>query len=737
VEFLNDLNEAQRAAVISVDGAQMVIAGAGSGKTRVLTYRLAFILDQGLAYPQELLSLTFTNKAAREMKERIFKIVGPEGKSVVMGTFHSIFSRILRVEAEKIGYTSAYTIYDSDDSQRLIKKIVKEKGLDDKVYKPRAISNIISGAKNSLITPKEFREEAIDDFNQKVGDIFQQYELSLLQGNSMDFDDLLIKSIYLFRTLPDVLYKYQHRFKYIMVDEYQDTNKAQYLLTKMLAAVYENICVVGDDAQSIYAFRGANIENILNFQRDYPEVQVFKLEQNYRSTQNIVNAANSVIARNKNQIPKKVFTRNEEGELIHLIQSNSEQDEAKRVSSMLREQKQLYNFFNKDFAILYRTNAQSRAIEDEMRRAGLKYKIFGGLSFYQRKEIKDVVAYMRLAINPKDGQALLRIINYPARGIGKTSLDKITVYAAQHGYTMWEAMNRIEETGMSKRIIHAITNFVLMIKSYGIMAQKHNAFEVAGHIAKHSGILKDLHSENTIEGLGRWENVQELLNAAQAFVEEPGIDDHSLESFLADISLFTSQDENLEDTDYVTLMTMHSAKGLEFNSIFLVGMEENLFPSSMSMESRADLEEERRLFYVAVTRAKKRLTLSFAKSRYKFGQLQFNEPSRFLDEIDEKYLKRPQRPALREVKSAIPSVQSAAPRRKNLSPISRAVVGTPGFQAADPAKIIAGVQVYHQKFGKGKVLNVEGLGPNRKATVFFKEKGQRVLLLKYAKLQIV
>ncbi|RMG21740.1 MAG: ATP-dependent DNA helicase [Bacteroidetes bacterium] len=738
MEFLNDLNEAQRAAVTHIEGPQMVIAGAGSGKTRVLTYRLAFILDQGLAYPQELLALTFTNKAAREMKDRIFRLVGPEGKSVVMGTFHSIFSRILRVEAEKIGYTSSYTIYDSDDSQRLVKKIVKEKGLDDKIFKPRVIAHGISGAKNRLISPKQFKEHAIDDFNQRVGEIYHLYELSLRKANAMDFDDLLVKSIYLFQTLPDVLYKYQHRFKYIMVDEYQDTNHAQYLLTKMLAAVHENICVVGDDAQSIYAFRGANIQNILNFQKDYPDVKVFKLEQNYRSTQNIVNAANSVIARNKDQIQKKVFTLNEEGELIHLVESSSEQEEARRVSSMIREQKQLYNFFNRDFAVLYRTNAQSRAIEDEMRRSGLKYKVFGGLSFYQRKEIKDVVAYMRLAINPLDDQALLRVINYPKRGIGKTTIDKLTVYAGKRGLSLWQTLEEAELVGLNKRTTTLLKNFATMIKSYGVLAQKRDAYEVASHIAKHSGILKDLHSENTIEGLGRWENVQELLNAAQGFVESPEQEEVSLESFLADISLFTSQDENPEDDDYVTLMTIHSAKGLEFESVFLVGMEENLFPSALSMESRADLEEERRLFYVAVTRAKKRLTLSYAKSRYRFGQLQFNEPSRFLDEIDEQYLKRPERPALREVRSPIPAERRAAPRQGKLRPLSRAIAGgNDSFQPADPTQIQAGLQVYHQKFGKGKVLNVEGEGPNRKATVHFQQKGQRVLLLKYARLKII
>ncbi|MEZ4777530.1 MAG: 3'-5' exonuclease [Bacteroidia bacterium] len=740
MEFLDELNEAQREAVMSVEGPQLVIAGAGSGKTRVLTYRLAFILSQGLADPQELLALTFTNKAAKEMKDRILRLIGPEAKSLIMGTFHSIFSRLLRVEAEKLGYTNSFTIYDSDDSLRLIKTILKEKGLNDKVYKPSVIRHAISTAKSRLVTPSEYIELATDEFNQTVAQIFSVYTQRLFKANAMDFDDLLLKPIELFDKFPDILYKYQHRFKFIMVDEYQDTNLAQYLLTKKLSAVHENICVVGDDAQSIYAFRGANIQNILNLKKDYPDLKVYKLEQNYRSTQNIVNAANSVISRNKDQIQKKVFTENAEGEKIHLVETTSEQEEARQVSGMIREQKQVLNFFNKDFAILYRTNAQSRAMEDELRRTGLHYRVFGGLSFYQRKEIKDVVAYLRLAINPRDEQALDRIINYPTRGIGKTSLERLTVFADQHNLTLWESLEQVVHSGLNGRVVSIIQDFVTMIRSFGVIAKNGDAYEAASHIAKNSGILKELHAENTTEGLTRWENVQELLNAAQAFTENPDQDNVSLENFLADISLFTDQDQKDDNDDYITLMTIHAAKGLEFKSVFLVGMEENLFPSSLSIETRADLEEERRLFYVAVTRAEQRLTLSYARSRYKFGTLQFNEPSRFIDEVDPKFIIRPYQITARREVSGRGAVQSRETvSRRPLQPLTRATVGheKEEFPLADPKQIVPGVQVVHEKFGKGKVLTVEGEGVNKKATVFFDQKGQRVLLLKYARLQVV
>lgn len=735
MEFLDQLNESQKAAVLAVEGPVMVIAGAGSGKTRVLTFRLAFILYQGLAYPQECLALTFTNKAAREMKERIFKLIGSEAKSLQMGTFHSIFSRILRIEAERIGYTSSYTINDSDDSLRLIKALLKEKRLDDKIFKPRIVANAISSAKNRILTPIEFKELAVDDFQLKIADIYKLYEERCFRSNVMDFDDLLMKPIQLFRGHPDILHKYQHRFKYILVDEYQDTNHAQYVLTKMLAAVHENICVVGDDAQSIYAFRGADIQNILNFKQDYASTKVYKLEQNYRSTQNIVNAANSLIAKNQSQIPKKVFTENEKGSLITIIEALSEQDEAKRVSSIIREQKQLYNFFNKDFAILYRTNSQSRAVEDALRRSGLKYKVFGGLSFYQRKEIKDLVAYLRLAINPRDDQALTRILNYPTRGIGKTSQERLIVYADQMNTSMWEALKRVDQSGLSTRIVKVVRDFTTMIESFMVMAQNQNAYQAANYIAKHSGILKILHADAE-DGLGRWENVQELLNAAQEFSEDPDLDDNSLESFLADIALFTDQDQDDANKDVITLMTIHSAKGLEFPSVFIVGMEENLFPSSMSLETRWDLEEERRLFYVAITRAKKMLSLLYARSRYRFGNLQYNEPSRFLDEIEGEFVQRNKQAFGKSQRPSVSTNGSRPTAGRKLRPLKQNNSSSVAFEAAAPEDIVEGIKVYHPRFGDGEVNFVEGEGANRKATVTFKNKGKRILLLKYAKLQI-
>ncbi|TAE48778.1 MAG: ATP-dependent DNA helicase, partial [Bacteroidetes bacterium] len=719
MEFLKDLNEAQREAVTSLEGPHLVIAGAGSGKTRVLTYRLAFILSQGLADPQELLALTFTNKAAAEMKERIFHLIGVEGKSIVMGTFHSIFSRILRIEAERIGFTRSFTIYDADDSQKQVRDILKEQKLDDKVYKPKVISHAISSAKNKLITPKEYLEFATDDFNLKVAEIFQLYENRLFKSNAMDFDDLLIKPILLFKTHPDILYKYQHRFRYIMVDEYQDTNDAQYTITKMLAAVHQNICVVGDDAQSIYSFRGANIQNILSLKKDYPDLKVMKLEENYRSTQVIVDAANSIIARNKDQIPKRVFTRNDSGELITLVEAMTEQDEARRVSDMIREQKQVHSYFNKDLAILYRTNAQSRAMEDELRRAGVHYKVFGGLSFYQRKEIKDTVAYLRLAINTQDEQALLRVINYPVRGIGQTSIDQITVFADKAGLNLWQALERADQSGIQARAANKIKEFVTMVRSFGVTAKNHPAFHAASYIVKQSGILKDLFEDQTAEGKSRWENVQELLNATQAFTEDPTNETPTLENFLSEIALFTDQDTKEESDDYVTLMTIHSAKGLEFRSVFLVGMEENLFPSAMAMETRADLEEERRLFYVAVTRARDRLTLTCARSRYRFGSLQYNEPSRFINEIDAQYLRRPSQTVRRDVVSSGPP--TAFQQRRQVRPVvQQAASGEDGFEAADPALVVAGAKVLHQKFGKGEVISVEGEAGDLKATIFFR-----------------
>lgn len=745
MNYLQGLNPPQHEAATSLDGPLMIIAGAGSGKTRVLTMRLAFILDQGLANPYEILALTFTNKAAKEMKERIEKIVGKDAQNIQMGTFHSVFSRILRVEAERLGFTRAFTIYDDDDSKGLIKDIVKEKGLDDKVYKPSVIYNAISSAKNQLTTPEEYRNFALDDLYKNIAEMYGIYQTRMLKANAMDFGDLLMKSYELFEKNIDILNKYQHRFKYIMVDEYQDTNHAQYKLIHKLAAVNRNICVVGDDAQSIYAFRGANIDNILNFQKDYPDAKIVKLEQNYRSTNNIVQAANSVIARNKDQIKKNVFTENEIGDLIHVVETASEQEEAKRIADMIREQKHTQNFFNKEFAILYRTNAQSRSLEDALRRAGLKYRIYGGLSFYKRKEIKDAVAYLRLAINPNDEQAIERVLNYPKRGIGDATIARLKVFASERQLSFWHALRVCEEAGIGSRPVHILKEFVVLIESFGVLARTKDAYEAANKIIKDSGILKALHAENDAESMSRWENVQELLNGAKEFVENPrepvaeenapiGDTAPTLENFLSEIALFSDADTKEEETDVVTLMTIHSAKGLEFKSVFIAGLESGIFPSSM-VNSQREYEEERRLFYVAITRAEKRLTLSYAKSRYKFGQLQFNEPSPFLGEIAPEFLRIPSGAATREVASMIPSL--GAPSSRRTTTTAQTAFSTANMEFSDLKFLAVGNGVIHPKFGKGTVMKVEGKGDERKASIRFDETGDKVLVLKYAKMKIV
>lgn len=737
-DFLKDLNEAQRAAVTDVEGPSMVIAGAGSGKTRVLTSRLAYIISERYADAFECLALTFTNKAAREMRERIEAMIGTDAKNIWMGTFHSIFARILRYEGEKIGYTSNFTILDSDDSLSLIRKIIKEMNLDDKKFKPKIMRNKISSAKNAMIDADTYAAEFVtDQITNIAANVYKKYSVRLFDANSMDFDDLLMKPIELFEKHPDVLEKYQRRFRYIMVDEYQDTNHAQYLITKMLADLYHNITVVGDDAQSIYSFRGANIQNILNFRKDYPKLKLFKLEQNYRSTENIVEAANSIIARNKNQIQKTVFTQNDKGDLIRVLEAKSDIEEAKMVTDQIREQKMRHSYKHEDFAILYRTNAQSRAVETELRRAGIPYRIFGGLSFYHRKEIKDVVAYLKLSVNPRDEAALDRVINYPARGIGKTSLNKIAILADQNGIPLWKVLDNIEHFGFNSRLTTPVRRFVDQVKRYGIKAKKEQAYDVASFIAKDTGILKELHADKEIDSLSRWENVQELLNAAKEFSEDPEREDHSLGAFLGEISLFTDQDDKNKDGDYVTLMTIHSSKGLEFPSVFIVGLEEELFPNSMALETRADLEEERRLFYVAITRAKHSLSVAYARSRYRYGSLHFSEPSRFVKEIAEEYLHFPRRPKRPDHLSTMPApVTQALPARKTSISVLRAQAKNE-IPGDDLKGLTVGMEVEHSRFGEGKVLALEGEGALRKASVFFKKKGQKVLLLKYAKLKIL
>lgn len=783
-DYFSELNEPQRLAVQTTEGPVMIIAGAGSGKTRVLTYRIAHLLEKGVD-PFNILALTFTNKAAREMKDRIAGIVGgTEARNLWMGTFHSVFAKILRFEAEKLGYPSNFTIYDTDDSKSLIKTILKEEGLDDKIYKPGAVLNRISAAKSSLISPMAYvQNEDIQNEDRmmnkpKLGILYQKYASRCFKAGAMDFDDLLYKTNVLLRDFPDVLHKYQHKFKYILVDEYQDTNYSQYIIVKKLAAVFENICVVGDDAQSIYGFRGANIQNILNFEKDYPDLKTFKLEQNYRSTKTIVEAANSIIARNRDQLKKTVWTDNDEGHKVKVARAMSDNEEGALIANAIFEYKMNEQRKNADFAILYRTNAQSRSIEEALRKLNIHYRIYGGLSFYQRKEIKDLLAYFRLATNPADEEALKRVINYPTRGIGKTTVDKLVVAASDRDASIWEVMTNpmLQPTDINKGTWEKLGNFITMIRSFNVSLKKQPAYALAEHIAQSSTLLKDLYSDKSTEGISRYENVQELLNAIKEFDESPAVDENgelhnrmrTLDEFIQDIALLTDADEKDKDNiDKVSLMTIHAAKGLEFPYVFVSGMEENLFPSQLSLNSRADLEEERRLFYVAITRAETQLHLSYAISRYRWGNLIHCEPSRFLEEIDPEHLE------FSNVAESRQQQQSFAPKEKtvwkrkehtdtsfgNVENFKKATKSTPtpvftkpnlskasstqvASKPVEPdqleliQKLQVGMQVEHEKFGQGKVLQIEGIMPNTKATVFFPEVGQKQLLLKFAKLRI-
>ena len=649
MSYLEELNDAQRSAVLHKDGPSMVIAGAGSGKTRVLTYRIAHLIHGGVD-PFNILALTFTNKAAREMKTRISKIVGDnQAKNLWMGTFHSVFAKLLRFEGHHLGFPSNFTIYDTQDSQRLISSIIKEMGLDKDIYKYKQIQQRISAFKNSLITVKayynnpELQEADAIARKPRMGEIYNEYVNRLFKAGAMDFDDLLLRTNELLNRFPEVLVRYQERFKYILVDEYQDTNHSQYLIVKALSDRYQNICVVGDDAQSIYSFRGANISNILNFQRDYDQVAVFRLEQNYRSTNTIVRAANSVISKNKDQIEKQVWTDNPDGDKIIVHRSATDADEGRYVASTLFEWKLNNQLKNGDFAVLYRTNSQSRAIEDALRKRDIPYRIYGGLSFYQRKEIKDVLAYLRLVINPKDEEALMRVINYPTRGIGQTTLDKLVVAAKETGMSIFELLS--PENRSSLKINASTSNrledFATMIRSFQILAESADAFTLTEHVIKKSGLVLEMKKDGTPEGIARLENMEELLNGIQDFVEgQREIDEAtgSIAEFLEDVALATDLDKEVGDDDRVALMTIHLAKGLEFPYVFIVGMEEDLFPSAMSMNTRAELEEERRLFYVALTRAEKQAVLTYTINRYRWGKLIDAEPSRFIEEIDEQYL---------------------------------------------------------------------------------------------------
>lgn len=763
MDYLQGLNSSQKSAVEQTEGPVMIVAGAGSGKTRVITYRVAHLIEKGVD-PFNILVLTFTNKAAKEMRNRIMSVVGAEAKNIWMGTFHSVFAKILRVEAPKIGYPNNFTIYDTDDSKSLIKAILKEMSLDDKLYHHNYVYGRISMAKNNLISVQEYQQNEqiqADDFSTGrgyLGKIYETYVNRCFKAGAMDFDDLLFKTNVLLKEHPDVLNKYQQKFKYLMVDEYQDTNFSQYLIVKKLAAVRENLCVVGDDAQSIYAFRGANIQNILNFQKDYPDVKVFKLEQNYRSTQNIVNVANSIIANNKNQLDKNVFSANETGEKIKVTRSFSDNEEGKLVAESIIEERVNNNLEWVNFAILYRTNAQSRSMEEALRKLNVPYKIYGGLSFYQRKEIKDLIAYFRLTFNPNDEEAIKRVINYPARGIGKTTIDKIILAADKEDKTLFQIISETSRY-LDSRAATAVGNFATAIQSFAVVAKSNNAYDTALHIAQQSGLLKDLYDDKSIEGLARYENIQELLNGIKEFSEREDIEEKGLDIFMQDVALLTNDDlDKGENQDTVSLMTIHSSKGLEFPHVYIVGLEENLFPSQMALNSRADLEEERRLFYVAVTRAEKKLHLSYATSRFRFGTLVNCEPSRFLDEIDPKYLQLDfvqkavnNNPFFGDERSQWQSKTSGSnqqgdffskpkPASKPVSTTSllaKAHVPTPGFAPSDTSKLQVGQEVEHERFGFGKVINLEGNKPDIKATVFFKEIGQKQLLLKFAKLRIV
>lgn len=755
MDYLAGLNPSQRSAVEQIKGPVMIVAGAGSGKTRVITYRVAHLIQKGVD-PFNILVLTFTNKAAKEMRERIMSVVGQEAKNIWMGTFHSVFARILRVEAELIGYPKNFTIYDTDDTKSLLRAILKEMNLDDKLYNVNHVYGRISSAKNNLISPQEYNKnealmaEDISNGRGQLGQIYMTYAQRCYRAGAMDFDDLLFKTNVLLNKFPDILHKYQHQFKYLMVDEYQDTNFSQYLIVKRLAAVNENICVVGDDAQSIYAFRGANIQNILNFQKDYPDVKVFKLEQNYRSTKTIVNAANSVIEKNKNQLEKNVFSENEDGDKIKVKRAFSDNEEGKIVAETIVEDQMLHALKYKDFAILYRTNAQSRAMEEALRKMNVPYKIYGGTSFYQRKEIKDLIAYFRLTFNPNDEEALKRVINYPRRGIGDTTLDKIMVTADQHQYRLWDVVVNAQMF-LDGRSSGAVGNFGLMIQSFQAMAKSSSAFDTAMHIAQHSGVLKDLYEDKSVEGLARYENIQELLNGIKEFSEREDIEEKGLDVFMQDIALLTNDDNDKDpNADTVSLMTIHSSKGLEFRNVFIVGLEENLFPSQLALNSRSELEEERRLFYVAVTRAEKKLHLSYATSRYRWGTLNNCEPSRFLDELDPSYLAldfqerrasaagsfQGERVAWKQKEAD--TFSKPKPRvMKTTSILPKAHVPTEGFAPSDTSSLQVGMEVEHERFGFGKVVSLEGGKGDIKATIFFKELGQKQLLLKFAKLRIV
>ena len=787
IDYLEGLNDRQKEAVLHIDGPIMIVAGAGSGKTKVLTTRVIHLMSKGVdAF--NILALTFTNKAAKEMKERVEKILGNgEARNLYIGTFHSVFARILRFEADKIGYPKSFTIYDTDDAKSVIKTVINEMNLDDKHYKPNIVYNRISAAKNALVGPAEYRNDyAIQQEDMRsnrpaIAQIYDAYAKRCFKNGAMDFDDLLMKFYELLKNIPESLIKYQRKFKYILIDEYQDTNPSQYEIIKLLGAMHENVCVVGDDAQSIYSFRGATIENILQFQKDYDEVKLVKLEQNYRSTQSILHVANEIIKNNKNQIEKVLFTENAEGEKIKLVRTMTDNDEGKFVADSIQEQKLRNHYSNKDFAILYRTNAQSRAFEEALRRMGLAYTIYGGISFYQRKEIKDLVAYLRIIVNSKDEEALKRIINYPARGIGKTTIDKLVLSANENNISMWDVLDKANEFGFRAGTFTALQDFVTMIKSFASMLTKQNAYEVAFHVGKQTGLVKEMFNDKSTEGVQRYENIQELLNSIKEWTESPDNEDgelvdKSLASYLQQITLLTDADEKDPNADTIKLMTIHAAKGLEFSCVFAAGLEEMLFPNAMAINTREELEEERRLFYVVITRAKQRLWITYANTRYRFGQLVQNEPSRFIEEVPEQYIDRSfagggaknqvggsnwgkasafDRMRAKNVddgESGKVSQQSgtyynSGPATAKSTPSYLPPKGLPtkvkehvpsaDFEASDTAGLKEGQKVEHMKFGFGEVMKMEGAAHNPIATVKFENNGEKKIMLNYAKLRIV
>ena len=804
-ELLEGLNAEQQEAVMHKDGPLMIVAGAGSGKTKVLTTRIAYLMGHHGVDAFNILALTFTNKAAAEMKDRINLLLGnQESRNLYIGTFHSVFARILRSEAYLVGYPNNFTIYDTDDSRSVIRAIVQEMNLDDKNYKPNVVHNRISAAKNALISPEEYaadkhiQQEDILRKRPAMAQLYAKYCERCFKNGAMDFDDLLVKMYELLRDFPEVLHKYQHKFKYVLVDEYQDTNHTQYAITKMLAAAHENICVVGDDAQSIYSFRGATIENILQFQQDYGDVTIVKLERNYRSSSNILNIANEVIKNNQKQLPKKLWTEADAGEKVKITRVLTDGDEGRYVADAIQENKLRYHFLNKDFAILYRTNAQSRSFEESLRRMGIPYVIYGGLSFYQRKEIKDMIAYLRITVNPADEEALKRIINYPIRGIGKTTQEKLLTLANEENITFWEALSRAPSLGIRGASLESINQFLQMIRFFQSMLARHNAYEVAVQIGKHTGLVKELFNDKTTEGVARYENLQELLNSIKEWVDdkanraqidedgvmlqpdalpdwiggeggeadaEAGANAAGLGEFLQQITLLTDMDKEKDPhADVVKLMTIHAAKGLEFACVFVGGLEEGLFPNAMSINTREELEEERRLFYVAVTRARQKLWLTYAQSRYKFGKPTANDPSRFLDEVPVQYADHTRTGGMRSSGGSF-AQQSAFDRLHSkpfgggggsshsstgaskpsapayLNPVNKPSLyqhsPSENFAPSDITDLEEGTRIEHQKFGFGTVTKLEGKQHNPIATIQFDEVGEKKIMLNYARIMIV